>query len=71
MFPGGVDDNVVYYDTFITWLGVVLKQQGRVIAYASRQFKPHEANYSTHDLELGVVVSSINSWCRYLYTGSV
>ena len=27
-------------------------QHGRVIAYASRQLKPHEINYPVHDLEL-------------------
>ncbi|GJV83722.1 putative nucleotidyltransferase, ribonuclease H [Tanacetum coccineum] len=33
-------------------LGCVLMQHGKVIAYASRQLKPYEVNYSTHDLEL-------------------
>ncbi|GKC23947.1 putative reverse transcriptase domain-containing protein [Tanacetum coccineum] len=37
-------------------LGCVLMQRGRVIAYASRQLKIHEKNYTTHDLELGAVV---------------
>ncbi|GJS21935.1 putative reverse transcriptase domain-containing protein [Tanacetum coccineum] len=30
--------------------GGVLMQQGKVIAYASRQLKKHEKNYTTHDL---------------------
>nr|GEU38949.1 putative reverse transcriptase domain-containing protein [Tanacetum cinerariifolium] len=34
-------------------LGVVLMQKEKVIAYASRQLKIHEKNYTTHDLELG------------------
>nr|GEX34768.1 putative reverse transcriptase domain-containing protein [Tanacetum cinerariifolium] len=34
-------------------LGAVLMQREKVIAYASRQLKPHEENYATHDLELG------------------
>ncbi|GJV65130.1 putative reverse transcriptase domain-containing protein [Tanacetum coccineum] len=34
-------------------LGVVLMQREEVIAYASRQLKPYEENYTTHDLELG------------------
>ncbi|GJR42755.1 putative reverse transcriptase domain-containing protein [Tanacetum coccineum] len=36
-------------------LGCVLMQRGKVIAYASRQLKIHEKNYTTHDLELGAV----------------
>ncbi|GJR83226.1 putative reverse transcriptase domain-containing protein [Tanacetum coccineum] len=37
-------------------LGEVLMQREKVIAYASRQLKPNEENYTTHDLELGAVV---------------
>nr|GFA86276.1 putative reverse transcriptase domain-containing protein [Tanacetum cinerariifolium] len=33
-------------------LGAVLMQKEKVIAYASRQLKVHEKNYTTHDLEL-------------------
>ncbi|GJU32428.1 putative reverse transcriptase domain-containing protein [Tanacetum coccineum] len=36
-------------------LGAVLMQKEKVIAYASRQLKVHEKNYTTHDLELGAV----------------
>ena len=39
----------------ISGLGAILMQRGHVIAYALRQLKPHEANYSIHDLELGEV----------------
>ncbi|GKA33152.1 putative reverse transcriptase domain-containing protein [Tanacetum coccineum] len=42
-------------------------QRGKVIAYASRQLKIHEKNYTTHDLELGAVVFSLNIWRHYLY----
>ena len=37
-------------------------QWGDVLACASRQLKPHVANYPTHDLELGVVVFEIKIW---------
>ncbi|KAJ9548193.1 hypothetical protein OSB04_020736 [Centaurea solstitialis] len=47
---------VVYCDASHQGLGAVLMQRGKVIAYASRQLKPHECNYPTHDLELGAVV---------------
>ncbi|GKG55521.1 putative reverse transcriptase domain-containing protein, partial [Tanacetum coccineum] len=48
-------DSVVYCDASIKGLGVVLMQGMKVIAYASRQLKVHEKNYTTHDLELGAV----------------
>ena len=48
-------------------LGVVLMQDGRVVAYASRQLKKHEQNYSVHDLELTVVVMALKIWRHYLY----
>ena len=41
--------------------------RGRVIAYASWQLKLHEAQYPTHDLELGVVVYALNIWRHYQY----
>ncbi|GJT61977.1 putative reverse transcriptase domain-containing protein [Tanacetum coccineum] len=44
-------------------LGAVLMQREKVIAYASRQLKPNEENYTTHDLELGVVVLEIIAEC--------
>ncbi|CAA0832652.1 Uncharacterized mitochondrial protein AtMg00860, partial [Striga hermonthica] len=48
-------------------LGCVLMHQGRVVAYASRQRKPHEQNYPTHDLELAAVVHALKIWRQYLY----
>ncbi|KAI3776070.1 hypothetical protein L1987_45831 [Smallanthus sonchifolius] len=51
--PDGNDDLVVYCDDSNQGLGCVLMQRGKVIAYASRQLKIHEKNYTTHDLELG------------------
>nr|GEY17435.1 hypothetical protein [Tanacetum cinerariifolium] len=48
-------------------VGVVLMQREQVFAYALRQLKIHEKNYTTHDLELGSVVFSLKIWRHYLY----
>ncbi|GKA09374.1 putative reverse transcriptase domain-containing protein [Tanacetum coccineum] len=53
--PEGNDDFVFYYDASHQGLGAMLMQREKVIAYASRQLKPNEENYTTHDLELGAV----------------
>ncbi|GJZ63101.1 putative reverse transcriptase domain-containing protein [Tanacetum coccineum] len=50
----GNDDFIAYCDASHQGLGAVLMQREKVIAYASRQLKPDEENYTTHDLELGV-----------------
>ncbi|GJX25748.1 putative nucleotidyltransferase, ribonuclease H [Tanacetum coccineum] len=55
----GPEDFVVYCDASGIRLGCVLMQRGKVIAYASRQLKIHEKNYTTHDLELGAVVFAL------------
>ncbi|GJS09691.1 putative reverse transcriptase domain-containing protein [Tanacetum coccineum] len=65
--PDGVEDFVVYCDASNQGLGCVLMQRGKVIAYASRQLKTHEKNYTTHDLELGAVVFALKIWRHYLY----
>ncbi|GJX80169.1 putative reverse transcriptase domain-containing protein [Tanacetum coccineum] len=57
--PEGNDDFVVYCDASHQGLGAVLMQREKVIAYASRQLKPNEENYTTHDLELGAVVFAL------------
>ncbi|GKG08270.1 putative reverse transcriptase domain-containing protein, partial [Tanacetum coccineum] len=57
--PDGPDDFVVHYDASKQGFRSVLMQQGKVIAYASRQLKKHEKNYTTHDLELGDVVFAL------------
>ncbi|GJY43989.1 putative reverse transcriptase domain-containing protein [Tanacetum coccineum] len=49
--PDGPEDFMVYCDACGLGLGGVLMQRGKVIAYASRQLKIHEKNYTTHDLE--------------------
>ncbi|GJU25200.1 putative reverse transcriptase domain-containing protein [Tanacetum coccineum] len=65
--PDGPEDFVVYCDASRIGLGCVLMQRGKVIAYASRQLKIHEENYTTHDLELGAVVFALKIWRHYLY----
>ncbi|GKE08207.1 retrovirus-related pol polyprotein from transposon 17.6 [Tanacetum coccineum] len=65
--PKGADDFVVYCDASNQGFGCVLMQRHKVIAYASRQLKIHEKNYTTHDLELGAVVFALKIWRHYLY----
>ncbi|GJY01425.1 putative reverse transcriptase domain-containing protein [Tanacetum coccineum] len=65
--PEGSEDFVVYCDASHKGLVVVLMQREKVIAYASRQLKIHEKNYTTHDLELGSVVFALKIWRHYLY----
>ncbi|GJU72817.1 putative reverse transcriptase domain-containing protein [Tanacetum coccineum] len=65
--PDGPDDFVVYCDASKLGFRCVLMQKGKVIAYASRQLKTHEKNYTTHDLELGAVVFALKIWRHYLY----
>nr|GEV45688.1 putative reverse transcriptase domain-containing protein [Tanacetum cinerariifolium] len=65
--PEGNDDFVVYCDASIQGLRAVLMQREKVIAYESRHLKPHEENYTTHDLELGAVVFALKIWRHYLY----
>jgi hypothetical protein len=58
---------IVYKDASHIGLGCVLMQEGKVIAYGSRQLKKHERNYPTHDLELAAIVFAPKSWRHYLY----
>ena len=57
----------LYNDASRIGLRCVLMQDGKVVAYASRQLKPHEQNYPTHDLELAMVVFALKIWRHYLY----
>ncbi|GKC16478.1 putative reverse transcriptase domain-containing protein [Tanacetum coccineum] len=65
--PEGTENFVVYCDASLKGYGAVLMQREKVIAYASRQLKKHEENYTTHDLELGAVVFALRLWRHYLY----
>ncbi|GJU80717.1 reverse transcriptase domain-containing protein [Tanacetum coccineum] len=63
----GAEDFVVYCDASGLGRGYVLMQKRKVIAYASRQLKIHEKNYTFYDLELGAVVFALKIWRHYLY----
>jgi hypothetical protein len=52
-------DFVIYCDASRQGLGCVLMQDGKVVAYASRQLRAHEQNYPTHDLEFAAVVHAL------------
>jgi hypothetical protein len=60
-------DYTIYCDASKNGLGFVLMQDRKVIAYGSRQLKPHEVNYPTHDLELAAVVFALKKWRQFLY----
>nr|GEW91373.1 putative reverse transcriptase domain-containing protein [Tanacetum cinerariifolium] len=64
--PDGPEDFVVYCDASEIGLGCVLMQRSKVIAYASKQLKIHEKNYTTHDLEIEAVVFVFKIWRYYL-----
>ncbi|KAL0416450.1 UNVERIFIED_CONTAM: Retrovirus-related Pol polyprotein from transposon.6 [Sesamum latifolium] len=67
VLPSGSGGYVVYTDASKQGLGCVLMQNGKVIAYTSRQLRTHELNYPTHDLELAVIVHALKIWRHYLY----
>nr|GFC18447.1 putative reverse transcriptase domain-containing protein [Tanacetum cinerariifolium] len=48
--PSGSGGFQIYSDASKKGLGCIFMQHGKVIAYASRQLKPYEVNYPTHDL---------------------
>ena len=58
---------MVYCDASKMGLGGVLVQNGKVVAYASRQLRTHEKNYPTYDLELAAVIFMLKIWRHYLY----
>ena len=58
-FPEGTKGFVGYCDASRVGLGNVLMKHGKLITYSSRKHKVHERNYPTHDLDLAVVVFSL------------
>ena len=67
VLPNNKDPYTIFSDASKNGLGYVLMQNGKVIAYASRQLRPHEKNYPNHDLELATVVFALKIWRHYLY----
>ncbi|GKA55845.1 putative reverse transcriptase domain-containing protein [Tanacetum coccineum] len=65
--PEGTEDFVVYCDVSLKGYVAVLMQREKVIAYASRQLKVHEENYTTHDLELGAIELLSDYDCEIRY----
>ena len=57
--PAGSDGYVIHYDASRVFLGCVLIQRDKVIAYASRKLKVHEKKHPTHDLDLAAMVFSL------------
>nr|GEX49221.1 hypothetical protein [Tanacetum cinerariifolium] len=64
--PRRSEDLVVYCDASLKGFGAVMQRE-KVIAYASRQLRTHEENYTTHDLEIGAMVFAFRLWRQYLY----
>ncbi|XP_075485331.1 uncharacterized protein LOC142525043 [Primulina tabacum] len=67
IIPNGSGGFVVCTDASNRGLGCVLMQHGRVVAYGSRQLKPHESKYHVHDLELAAIVFALKIWRHYLF----
>ncbi|GJR49369.1 putative reverse transcriptase domain-containing protein [Tanacetum coccineum] len=65
--PKGSKNFIVYCDASHKGLGAMLMQNEKVIAYASRQLKIYEKNYTTHNLGLGALVFALKMWRHYLY----
>ena len=67
VIPDPTKNFQVYCDASKQGLGCVFMQEGQAVAYTSRKWRPHEANYPTHDLELAAVVFALKVWRHYLY----
>ncbi|KAA3471063.1 DNA/RNA polymerases superfamily protein [Gossypium australe] len=64
--PESGKEFVVYSDISLNGLDCLLMQEGKVVAYASRQLKPNKKNYLTHDIELAAKFA-LKIWCHYLF----
>ena len=53
---------VISRDASLNILGCVLMHEGKVVAYASRQLRPHEKNYPMYDLELAAILFALKIW---------
>ena len=58
---------VIFSVALLNGLRCVIMQEGKVVAYVSRQLKPHEKNYPMHDLKLAAIVFALKIWRHYLY----
>uniref|UniRef100_A0A2N9F8N8 Reverse transcriptase n=1 Tax=Fagus sylvatica TaxID=28930 RepID=A0A2N9F8N8_FAGSY len=67
IIPTSIGGFVVFSDASCKGLGCVLMQNGKFVAYASRQLKTYEQNYPTQDLELAAVIFALKIWRHYLY----
>ena len=65
--PTSGREYALYNDASKIGLRCVLMQDGKVVAYASKQMKPHEQNYPTHNMELATLVFALKIWRHYLY----
>ena len=65
--PSGSGGFVVYSDASHQGLGCVLMQHGKVVADASRQLKPYERNYLTHDMELVSMIFALKIWRHFRF----
>ena len=68
--PDRTEGYEVYNDASKNVLGCVLQQNEKVITYVSRQLKPYEANYPTHNLKLAALVFALKIWRHYLYAAT-
>ena len=66
VIPKSGEQFTIYSDASYQGLGCALMLNGNVIAYGSRQLRPHEKNYPTHDLEFAAIIFALKIWRHYL-----